>query len=157
MPDAKVAPYGSWKSPITTDLIVAGSVGLTQPQIDGDSVYWIEMRPREAGRNVIVKCNSDQSVRDVIPPPFNARTRVHEYGGGDYTVRDGAVYFSNFADRRLYAAFGGKPPEPITPTADMRYADPAVDKSRAPLLCVREAQTAAGREAVNTSVSLDLG
>src|SRR6185436_7001457 len=154
MHDAKVAPYGSWKSPITTDLIVAGSVGLTQPQIDGDSVYWIEKRPREAGRNVIVKCNSDKSVRDVIPPPFNARTRVHEYGGGDYTVRDGAIYFSNFSDQRLYVIKEGASPAAISPAGDVRYAESVIDFPRGRLICVREDHTTERKEAINTLATL---
>src|SRR6185503_14517285 len=76
------APYGSWKSPITSDLIVGGSVGLTQPLISGDDVYWMEMRPTEGGRMVIVKRNSNGETVDITPAPCNARTRVHEYGGG---------------------------------------------------------------------------
>src|ERR1044072_884071 len=82
----KIAPYGSWKSPITSDLIVEGSVGLSQPSFDGENIYWLEMRPKEGGRNVIVRRDSTGTCVDVNQPPFNARTRVHEYGGGDYTV-----------------------------------------------------------------------
>ena len=102
MSDVEIAPYGSWKSPITSDLIVAGSIGLNSPLIDGSNVYWVEMRPTEGGRGVIVRRDASGSLSDVMPPPFNARTRVHEYGGGDYAVRDGEVYFSNFADQRIY-------------------------------------------------------
>jgi dienelactone hydrolase len=156
MPKAKVTPYGSWKSPITTDLIVSGSVGLNQPLIDGWDLYWIEMRPTEGGRNVIVRQDSNGLISDVTPPPFNARTRVHEYGGGDYAVRDGAVYFSNFSDQRLYVAREGLAAQAITPVGDMRYADAVIDQSRGRLTCVREDHTAAGREAVNTLVTLKL-
>jgi hypothetical protein len=102
MSQSRIAPYGSWKSPITSDSIVKGSIGLSQPLIDGPVIYWIEMRPTEGGRSVIVKRDATGVVSDLTPLPFNARTRVHEYGGGDYTVRDGAVYFSNFSDQRLY-------------------------------------------------------
>ena len=70
----KIAPYGSWKSPITSDLIVEGSVGLSQPSFDGDDIYWLEMRPKEAGRNVIVRRSADGVCTDVNPAPFNART-----------------------------------------------------------------------------------
>ncbi|MGH9871390.1 MAG: prolyl oligopeptidase family serine peptidase [Pyrinomonadaceae bacterium] len=156
MSDPCVMPYGSWKSPITSDLIVSGSIGLSQPIMDGSDVYWIEMRPTEGGRNVMVKCDESGVLTELNPLPFNARTRVHEYGGGDYAVRDGAVYFSNFADQRIYASLGGTPPEPITPIADMRYADPVIDRARGRLLCVREDHTVAGREAVNTLASLGL-
>ena len=156
MPDNRIAPYGSWKSPITSDLIVGGSIGLSQPLMDGSDLYWIEMRPTEGGRSVIVKRDALGTVTDVNPQPFNARTRVHEYGGGDYAVRDGAVYFANFSDQRLYASIGGATPEPITPIADMRYADAVIDKARGRLLCVREDHTVAGREPVNTLASLSL-
>jgi dipeptidyl aminopeptidase/acylaminoacyl peptidase len=156
MPESRIAPYGSWKSPITSDSIAGGSIGLAQPLIDGPDIYWIEMRPTEGGRCVIVKRDARGVVSDVTPPPFNARTRVHEYGGGDYTVRDGAVYFSNFSDQRLYVRRGEAEPEAITPAGELRYADPVLDQSRGRLICVREDHTVAGREAVNTLVGLKL-
>jgi dipeptidyl aminopeptidase/acylaminoacyl peptidase len=149
-------PYGSWKSPVTSDLIVSGSIGLSQPLIDGADVYWVEMRPTEGGRAVIVRRDASGATSDVNPPLLNARTRVHEYGGGDYTVRDGAVYFSNFSDQRVYAATERNPLEPVTPIGDYRYADAVIDHSRGRLICVREDHTQAGREAVNALVSLNL-
>src|SRR5215210_5354061 len=118
MTEAKVAPYGSWKSPITSDLIVKGSVGLSQPSIDGTDVYWSEMRPSEGGRSVIVRRSAGGELTDLTPTPFNARTRVHEYGGGDYTVQDGTLYFSNFADQRLYRQASGEEPQAITPAVE---------------------------------------
>ena len=97
----QVAPYGSWKSPITSELIVSATIGLGQVALDGEDVYWIEMRPTEGGRNVIVRRTPDGRTTDITPSPFNARTRVHEYGGGALVVSDGTVYFSHFADQRL--------------------------------------------------------
>jgi dipeptidyl aminopeptidase/acylaminoacyl peptidase len=155
MSKRRVAPYGSWESPITSDLIVAGSVGVGQPLIDGDDLYWIEMRPSEGGRSVIVKRDSAARITDVTPSGFNARTRVHEYGGGDYTVREGDVYFSNFSDQQIYVQRKGGVPEPITSTANMRYADSIVDEWRRRLICIREDHTLEGREAVNNLVSID--
>jgi dipeptidyl aminopeptidase/acylaminoacyl peptidase len=155
MPQPQVAPYGSWKSPITSDLIVAGTIGLEQLAVDGAALYWIEARPSEGGRNVIVRRTPDGRTADVTPAPFNARTRVHEYGGGAYAVRGGTVYFVNFADQRLYRQEAGGPPVPLSPAADLRYADLVVDP-RGRLLCVREDHTAAGREPVNTLVSIPL-
>ena len=96
------SPYGSWASPITTDLIVAESVGLGQIALDAGDVYWVELRPLEAGRQVVVKRTPDGAGLDVTPTPFNVRTRVHEYGGGAYVVSEGTVYFTNFADQRVY-------------------------------------------------------
>src|SRR5260221_6480421 len=106
MTEIKTAPYGSWKSPITSDLIVKESIGLSQLKLDRNDVYWIEMRPSEGGRQVIVRQTSDGQRADVTPREFNARTRVHEYGGGDYAVHDGVVYFSNFCDQALYRQAG---------------------------------------------------
>ena len=152
----KVAPYGSWKSPITSDLIVKGSIGVGSVALDGRDVYWLEMRPSEAGRSVIVRRTSDGKTSDVTPKPFNARTRVHEYGGGDYTVTSGTIYFSNFDDQRLYEQQSPDAgPRPLTPEGAMRYADPVVDRGRRRLVCVREDHTGGG-EAVNAVVSINL-
>src|SRR4051812_2660148 len=98
-PARKAAPYGSWKSPITSELIVAQSIGLSEVRLDGGEVYWLESRPQERGRNVVVRGGAaGAGPVDVTAQPFNARTRVHEYGGGAWTVADGAVCFSHFTD-----------------------------------------------------------
>lgn len=151
-----IAPYGSWESPITTDLLLGGSVGLSQPCLEDDYVYWVEGRPLEGGRNVIVRWSEAAGREDVTPPGFNARTRAHEYGGGDYVVRDGIVYFANFADQRVYRQRPGETPEAITPEAALRYADFIVDAPRDRLICVREDHRSGDREAVNTLVAIPL-
>jgi dipeptidyl aminopeptidase/acylaminoacyl peptidase len=151
-----VAPYGSWKSPITTDLIVSDTVVFGDVVLDREDVYWSELRPTEGGRNVVVRRTPDGRTADVTPPEFNARTRVHEYGGGAFTVADGTVYFSNFADQRLYRQDPGKEPRPLTPAEDLRYADAVIDPRRRRMFCVREDHTDPKREAVNTLVCLDL-
>src|SRR6185369_708892 len=150
----KIAPYGSWKSPITSDLIVEGSVGLSQPTFDGDDIYWLEMRPKESGRNVIVKKSAAGACVDINQSPFNARTRVHEYGGGDYLVSQGIVYFSNFSDQRLYRQESLGPAQALTAPGDMRYADACMDHGRGRLICVREDHMAQGTEAVNSIVDI---
>src|SRR5258705_9793368 len=122
MSQPRVVPYGSWKSPITSDLIVSGSIGLSQPMMDGSDLYWIEMRPTEGGRNVIVRREASGVTTDINPAPLNARTRVHEYGGGGYLVPAGGAYFSSFADERNYSSLRGAAPEPDTPPADICYA-----------------------------------
>jgi dipeptidyl aminopeptidase/acylaminoacyl peptidase len=156
MSKSEKKPYGSWTSPITSDLIAGGSIGLSQPLIDGHDIYWVEMRPTEGGRGVIVKLDDAGIVSDVTPPPHNARTRVHEYGGGDYAVRDGAVYFSNFSDQRLYTRRGEALTQAVTPIGEMRYADAIIDEGRQRLICVREDHSVPGREAVNTIAVLAL-
>jgi dipeptidyl aminopeptidase/acylaminoacyl peptidase len=151
-----ISPYGSWKSPITSDMIVSGSVGLSQCVFDGEAIYWVEMRPTEGGRNVIVRRDPSGQCTDVIPPSFNARTRVHEYGGGDFIVHDSVVYFSNYGDQRLYRTRASGEPEPLTAaSASTRYADACIDVKHNRLICVREDHSGGG-EAVNTIASIDL-
>jgi dipeptidyl aminopeptidase/acylaminoacyl peptidase len=147
------APYGSWKSPITSDLIVAGSIRLGEICLEGDTVYWSEGRPTEGGRSVVVKRTSDGQVTDLTPAPFNARTRVHEYGGGAFNVWQGTLYFSNFADQRLYRVVSGSEAEPITPESALRFADVVGDKQRSRLIGICEDHTGDG-EAVNKIVAI---
>jgi dipeptidyl aminopeptidase/acylaminoacyl peptidase len=157
----KTAPYGSWKSPITSDLIVAQSIALSDARLDGGHVYWLEGRPQERGRSVVVRAEADGRQTDITPAPYNARTGVHEYGGGSWTVRDGTVYFSNFADGRLYRqAPDTSEPQPLTPPPpardrQWRFADGVIDPRRQRWIGVREDHTAAG-EPVNTIVAVDL-
>ncbi|HXI95410.1 MAG TPA: prolyl oligopeptidase family serine peptidase [Candidatus Acidoferrum sp.] len=154
----KVAPYGSWASPITVDLLLEGTVQMRNQMLrwDGQDLYWSELRPDEAGRIVVCRRAADGTISDFTPRGFNARTRVHEYGGGHFAVSGGTVWFVNFADQRLYRQdAAGAPPRPITPAVDVRHADMAVDAQRRRLYAVREDHTTAAREAVNSIVSLD--
>lgn len=157
MSEAKIARYGAWQSPITADLIVQGSINLGQIELDGEDVYWLEGRPTEGGRNVIVRLTPDGQQTDVTPAPFNVRTRVHEYGGRSYMVYQGEIFFANFADQRLYRHKPGEAPRPITPAdSGYRYADPIFDEPRQQIICVREDHSRPGQEAVNTVVAVGL-
>ncbi len=153
----KVAPYGSWESTLTAERLAAGSVRLGQIAIAGGSIFWSEGRPGEGGRNVIVEWNAAGHCSDVNPAPFDARTRVHEYGGGAFAVApSGEIYFSNDRDQRLYRMRRGAAPIPLTSGTGLRYADADVDAQRGRLVAVREDHTGAG-EAVNRIVAIDLG
>jgi dipeptidyl aminopeptidase/acylaminoacyl peptidase len=136
------ASYGAWRSPITPDLLAAAGVSLGALHTDGHNVYWIEGRPLEKGRNVLVKRTPDGQTTEVAPAGFNTRTMVHEYGGGAYIAHGDAVYFSNFADQRLYRRLPGGPPQPITPEPprprSLRYADGRITPDGRYLICVRE-------------------
>jgi dipeptidyl aminopeptidase/acylaminoacyl peptidase len=155
MASLKVAPYGSWKSPITAGIVAAGEVGLEQVRIDGADIYWIERRSQEGGRKVIVRRSADGQLTDMTPVGFNARTRVHEYGAGDYAVSDGTIIFSNFADQRLYLQRPGSEPTPLTPAGEIRYADGVIDRGRRVFFFVREDHTGRG-EALNALVRIDV-
>ena len=155
MPGKTTAPHGSWRSPIHAAQIASAGIRLSQPEISGNAVYWKELRPAEGGRCVIVRRDAGAAT-DIVPAPFNVRTRVHEYGGGAYFVAGETVFFSNFADQRLYRVDRGGTPQPVTAKADMRYADGSMDKRRKRILCVREDHTAKRREAVNAIVAINL-
>ncbi len=151
-----VAPYGTWASPITADLVAGQGVVLGEVAGDGPDLYWSELRPAEGGRKVIVRRTPDGRTGDVLPPPFNARTTVHEYGGGDFVVDGGVIYFSNFADQRLYRLRPGDAPLPLTPPGAWRYADAVVDRHGLRLVCVCEDHTRGDQEAENCVAAVPL-
>lgn len=151
----RVSPYGTWQSPLTAARVTAGSLRFDHIVLDGDDVYWLEGRASEAGRHVIVRRTGAGNTSDVTPAGFNVRSRVHEYGGAPYTVDRGAIFFSNFRDQRLYRQAGRGAPQPLT-VEGFFYADAAVDRARARLLCVREDHTAVDREPVNTIVAVSI-
>jgi len=142
---SSVLPFGAWPSPIRIEDLLGDCVRLGEPWIDGDEIYWVESRPAEAGRSVLVRRAADGTTEDVTHAPFDVRTSVHEYGGGSYTVAGGTVVFSNRADGRLYRLDpGGAEPQPITPEGDYRYADLRFDPGRRRFLAVREDHTGDG-------------
>src|SRR5262245_59984332 len=142
MPAKQEAFYGEWKSPITSDLIVGATIRLWQFFLDGGDLFWVETRPKEGGRNVIVHGAPDGKTADVTPSGFSARTTVHEYCGGALLVADGVVYFSNMKDQRIYRQRrSGKKwtaPEAATPENELRYADFILDAPRQRLIAVCE-------------------
>jgi dipeptidyl aminopeptidase/acylaminoacyl peptidase len=156
MTAANLAPFGSWKSPITADLIVSGTIGLGSIALDGEDIYWLEGRPSEGGRNVLVKRTPDGNVTDFTPQPFNLRTRVHEYGGGAFLIAEGTLYFSNFADQRLYKQTQNSEPQPLTVEGNKRYADAILDRQRNRLICVCEDLTNSEQEPLNTIAGIDI-
>jgi dipeptidyl aminopeptidase/acylaminoacyl peptidase len=154
MPETK--PFGSWSSRITSDLIASASVRLDQVVLGDDAVYWIEGRPNEGGRSVIVKRSMNGETVEVNPAPFNARSKVHEYGGGSYWVNGDTVYFCHFTDGQIYSVNPGGKPVVVTSNPLCRYADGVVDARQKRLICVRETHSEPSVEATNEIVSIDL-
>lgn len=150
------AHYGSWKSPIVSDLIVSKTTRLLEPTIIGDELYWLEMRPEEQGRYVLVRRDIDGKSYDAIPSNFNARSLVHEYGGGSYVSEFGIVFFINFSDQRIYCIDEDKEIRAVTPPTAYRYADLIIDSKNNQLICVREDHTCMKREPVNTLAKVSL-
>jgi dipeptidyl aminopeptidase/acylaminoacyl peptidase len=151
-----VAPYGSWKSPITAEMLVQGAVRFGDVSIDGDTLYWVEGRPQEEGRYVICRRTADGKIADVLPKPFSARTTVHEYGGGALLASGGTVYFTNYADQRIWRMKPGEAPQPVTPEGKQRFADYVHDAARNRLIAVCEDHTKSDNEPTNLIVDVDL-
>ncbi|MFM7577329.1 MAG: S9 family peptidase, partial [Microcystaceae cyanobacterium] len=156
MTEMQTASYGTWRSPITADLILAGSIGLGAVAVDGDTIYWLESRPAEKGRNVLVKYASSGQHQDLTPAPFNVRTRVHEYGGGSFLIANGTIYFSHFADQQIYRQRPGQDPQILTQEPHKRYADFCLDDTRNRLIVVCEDHEVTGQEPQNYLATVDL-
>lgn len=153
----QTAPYGAWESPIQVADMLSSSVGFSSTRVDGKDFYWLEHRPSEAGRQVIVKRSANGRKRDMLPQGFNARTRVHEYGGDSYTVCDGIVYFVNFADQQIYVVKKpGQNPVQLT-DSPYRYAQISVDRKGNRLIGVGEYHGEDGVENFVVAVDLDSG
>jgi dipeptidyl aminopeptidase/acylaminoacyl peptidase len=155
---SKLLGFGAWRSPITSELIVSETIGLSQLKVRGDETYWVESRPAERGRNVVVRYKPSSGAQDINSSPFNARSRVHEYGGGAFLVGPDSVYFSRFDDQFLYRqADSGGNPILVTNAPNLRFADGVFDATRNQIISVCEDHTNAGQEPRNylASVSLD--
>ncbi|MCZ6501811.1 MAG: S9 family peptidase [Gammaproteobacteria bacterium] len=154
------APYGSWKSPITSDLIVAETIGIGGQKFYQGELFWVELRPQEGGRQVLVRRDTDGKERDITPAPFNMRTRVHEYGGGAWLLHENAVYFSNFSDQQVYKQLlCDEQPTQLTHQPGLRFANGTVDAARGRIIYVVEDHTAEDKEAENKlgAVNLETG
>jgi dipeptidyl aminopeptidase/acylaminoacyl peptidase len=155
MPEPKIAAYGSWKSPITPGS-AASTTALSEAAVEKGIIYWRELHPEQKGRFAIVKRGVNGQTTELVPSRFNARTTVHEYGGGSYVVDEGVLYFSNFSDQRIYKLDGEGAPRPVTPKVNMRYADGVIDHHLGRMICIREDHSSSDQQAINTIVSLSL-
>ena len=160
MAERRVAAYGAWESPVGAEMLTAGALRFVEIDAAGEDVYWVESRPDERGRYAVMR-RSGGATEEVTSAEHSARTLVHEYGGGALAVGDGAIYFSNFADQRIWrqdigASGTTSAAVPITPPIDARYADATIDAERGRLICVAEDHRGEGVEAENLLVSVPL-
>ena len=118
---ARIAPYGSWESPLSAADIAGAQHQVSAAAFVGDDLWWSELRPAENGRDAVCRRDVSGAPLDVLPAPWNARTRVHEYGGGAWaTTSDGRLVFAEFSDQRLYRLDpGSTEPVPLTPAPDL--------------------------------------
>jgi len=155
----QAAPCGAWTSPITAAVVAAGSTPLSGVLLDGADLFWLAGRASEGGRTTLLRQRAGQ-VEELTPAPFNARTRVHEYGGGAVLAADKRVWFSNFADNRIYRIdrYGdpadGSEPVPVSEGGALRWADFVLDRAHVRLVGVREDHSAGATYPVNTLCAL---
>lgn len=150
-----IAPHGSWSSPIGADRIVASSIGVAEVKLTPQGCYWLERRPLEGGRSVVVFQDRQGRHGDLTPPGFNVRTKVHEYGGGAYGVWGDRLYFVNFGDQCLYGQIAGGEPQRLTEPGSHRYADLQISPQGDRLVAVVEEHRDGG-EPENYLACLDL-
>ena len=154
----QTAPYGTWESVITPELMVASNIGVSQAIVFDGSLYWLESRPQEQGRNVICRraVMEDQAKKaDVLPVGYNCRTRVHEYGGASYLPTCHGVYFVNFEDQQIYCVDQIGQTKKLTDEADTRFADLAFSATRDLIVAVAEVHASDLEEPQNELVAVD--
>jgi dipeptidyl aminopeptidase/acylaminoacyl peptidase len=152
----RIAPYGAWESPISAQLLAASGHPVEGGRYVGSDIWWSELRSAEGGRYAVRRAVDGEPV-DVLPAPWNARSRVHEYGGGAWTATDdGRLVFVNFADQRIYLLEPGVD-EPVPLTADsevsVRYGELQLVGTE--VLCVRERHDGRQVERDIAAVALD--
>ncbi|HBY99107.1 MAG TPA: peptidase [Chloroflexi bacterium] len=145
MTEKQVVPYGSWESVISAEVVAASPHGwIGQLYAEREELYALRIYPDQGGRGVVARMRDDRHFKDITPVPFYVRTRVYEYGGKCFAVKDRVIYFSNFPDDRLYRQQPGRTPEPITAAGPMRYAGMVIDHDRNRLICIREDRSSDG-------------
>jgi len=151
----KVVPFGAWPSEITTGLITAGTVGLSETRLFNGSVYWLESRPEEQGRTVIVMQDDDGNHKELIPAGYSCRTRVHEYGGACYLPTADGVFFVNQEDQQVCKLKADLSVVKLTDAPAFRFADFAINESESLLVAVAEEHVEGGGEPLNSLVGID--
>jgi dipeptidyl aminopeptidase/acylaminoacyl peptidase len=147
-------PFGRWPSPLSPRLAAAGSRRFGTLAAGAQALYWSQSRPEQGGRQSIFAGSADGGVREVLPAPFSARSRVHEYGGGEFLLADDTLYFVNDGDQQIYAVAGDQAPKRLTEAAGTRFADLVFDRRRRRLIGIGEQH--AGPTPKNMLLAVDL-
>jgi hypothetical protein len=139
---AAVHPYGLWPSPIDSEQVARQATAYDAVHASGEAVHWLETRPSQDGRAVVVRWTDDAGAADAVPAEFDVGSRVHEYGGGAYLPAGRTLFACSQSDQRLYRIDGQRDPVPITPAPStpvgLRYADLRLLSSGELLVCVYE-------------------
>ena len=155
MKEKTAEAYGSWKSPITTELMVSSSIGLSEARIFNSTLYWLESRPQEQGRAAIVRLVNGKP-EDILPTPYNCRTTVHEYGGSCYLPTEEGTFFVNFADQQIWRVTKDAGVQQLTRKDGYRFADLAFCTRGKRLVAIAEEHGSSFDEPVNSLASIDI-
>ena len=136
--DKRIKPYGTWASPISADLVAGKSLRLGQVQGVGDDLYWTEGRPADSGRITIVHRDEKGGMVDLLPPPYSARSSVHEYGGGELLATASGIYFVNADDQDVYRVEADGTIARLTEIKGWRFSDLCLDQPHDRLVAVAE-------------------
>jgi dipeptidyl aminopeptidase/acylaminoacyl peptidase len=150
----KTRHFGSWKSSLTAELIFSRLTEMKSLFVENGQLYWSEQRPD--GKTVIVRMDSNGTFLDITPPGVSVGTRVHEYGGGEFTVSEGEVFFSDLANQQVYRLFPGGSLSKVTESSNMRYADFVIDRGRNKIIAVREDHTYSDLQPENLIAAISL-
>lgn len=150
------AAYGHWPSPISAELLTTQGVRLSEPQTVGDTLYWLETRPQEKGRTVLV-CDQQGQRKDLLPAPHSIRTRIHEYGGAPYFATPALIFYVLDSDQRIYVYdLATQTSRALTGEGAYRYADFCFDEPRNRLIAVREDYTRDSHNPTSTIIAISL-
>ncbi|MEZ5481935.1 MAG: prolyl oligopeptidase family serine peptidase [Porticoccaceae bacterium] len=161
---AKQRTCGSWRSPITPELMTAARPTFDYPLARNNKLYWLESRPWENGRTVVVEKDQNNRTRDIVPAPLSVRSQVHEYGGTPYIIVGDTLYFCLQDDQRIYRLDTRSDhaiPQPVTPApeengSEYRFADFCYDENRHRLICVCEVHQSSQHEPENFIAAIPL-
>ncbi len=145
------ANFGTWRSPVSAASVATVSLALSEARLHRGTLFWVERRPDDGGRSVLVAQDAG-GVRDVVGAPFDLRSRVHEYGGGVWNLDGDEIWFVNARDQGLYRRVGDARPECVLSTENGGFADLQVCADRG--LCVAVRESHGGAEAVNDLVAV---
>jgi dipeptidyl aminopeptidase/acylaminoacyl peptidase len=138
MESKTVLPFGTWPSSLSAEKVASAAPKINHIQSCNDLVTWVESRPNEGGRNVIIGRSKNGLIKDLIPAPYSHYSRVHEYGGMAYALSENSIYFVNASDQRIYQQqFGTTTPVAITESGP-RFADLIIDSVNHRLIAVCE-------------------
>ncbi len=152
---AAVLPFGSWKSPITTDLIVQESLSFQEMALFENTLYYTELRPSEKGRVALIQQLPNGKLVDLVPE-MSIRNRVHEYGGAALTIGGGNLFFTNDKDKKFYTLNKQGQPVVLIQDESKRFADGTVTPDGKTIVLVCEEHQEDGK-VINSLVKYEDG